>query len=151
MLVSIIKLYYSKHIFSTITLYFLKYHLNNSFAILKHLGLTIGQPKVLDYLHEHNGAIQKDIAGGCYIEPASLSNILNGMEKNGLIIRKISDENRRNMNIFMTEKGRNICCAIQKEIENVQKKALRGMSDDEIKHLYEYLIKINKNLEDTNE
>ena len=121
------------------------------FANLKHLGLTIGQPKVIDYLHEHDGAIQKDIACGCYIEPASLSNILNGMEKNGLIIRKISDENRRNMNVFMTEKGRNICYAIQKEIENVKKKALRGMSDDEISHLYEYLIKINQNLEEANE
>ena len=29
---------------------------------VKDTGLTSGQPKVLDYLKNHNGAVQKDIA-----------------------------------------------------------------------------------------
>ena len=49
------------------------------FNNIKDLKLTLGQPKVLDYLWENNGAMQKDIAKGCHIEPASLSTILNGM------------------------------------------------------------------------
>ena len=36
-------------------------------AALKDTGLTMGQPKVLDYLGEHNGASQKEIAAGCHI------------------------------------------------------------------------------------
>ena len=32
---------------------------------LKNTGLTIGQPKVLDYLKEHDGSNQKEIARGC--------------------------------------------------------------------------------------
>lgn len=117
------------------------------FAQIKHLGLTLGQPKVLDYLYEHDGAIQKEIAKGCYIEPASLSSILNGMEKKELIIRKISGESRRNMNVFMTEKGKEICCTIREEIEKVEKEALKGMSEDEIMQLNNYLKKINENME----
>ena len=35
---------------------------------VKDTGLTSGQPKVLDYLKNHNGAVQKDIAAGCHIE-----------------------------------------------------------------------------------
>ena len=31
---------------------------------LKDTGLTLGQPKVLDYLKEHDGASQKEIAAG---------------------------------------------------------------------------------------
>ena len=31
---------------------------------VKDTGLTSGQPKVLDYLKDHNGAVQKDIAAG---------------------------------------------------------------------------------------
>lgn len=46
---------------------------------IKPLGLTTGQPKVLDFLQDHDGAIQKDIAKGCHIEPSSLSTILGGM------------------------------------------------------------------------
>ena len=61
----------------------------------KELGLTSGQPKVLDYLQDNDGAMQKDIAQGCHIEPSSLSTILNGMEKAGLIERKTPGENRR--------------------------------------------------------
>ena len=44
---------------------------------LKDTGLTIGQPKVLDYLKDHDGAGQKDIARGCHIEPGTLTTILN--------------------------------------------------------------------------
>ena len=37
-------------------------------AVLKPLGLSTGQPKVLDHLRYHNGASQKDIAHACHIE-----------------------------------------------------------------------------------
>lgn len=35
---------------------------------VKASGLTLGQPKVLDYLKDHDGASQKEIAAGCFIE-----------------------------------------------------------------------------------
>ena len=35
---------------------------------VKESGLTLGQPKVLDYLKNHDGASQKEIAAGCFIE-----------------------------------------------------------------------------------
>lgn len=117
------------------------------FSNIKHLGLTPGQPKILDYLQKHDGAIQKDIASGCYIEPASLSNILNGMEKNGLIVRKTNAENRRNMNIFMTEKGKSLCLIIQQEIEKMEKAALAGLSEADRRSLHQILKKTKENLE----
>lgn len=117
------------------------------FASIKDLGLTSGQPKVLDFLKNNDGAIQKDIAQGCHIEPASLSVILNGMEKKGLITRTISDHNRRNLNIFMTDKGKAICGQIEKAFDNIEKKALFGFSREEILQVNAYLTKIYKNLE----
>ena len=50
---------------------------------VKPSGLTSGQPKVLDYLRDHNGANQKEIAAACHIEPGSLTSVLNRMEENG--------------------------------------------------------------------
>ena len=35
------------------------------FAQLSGSGLTTGQPKVLDYLDDHDGASQKELAKGC--------------------------------------------------------------------------------------
>ena len=48
---------------------------------LSDTGLTLGQPKVLDYLKDHDGASQKEIAAGCLIEAGSLTSILNRMEE----------------------------------------------------------------------
>lgn len=70
---------------------------------LKDTGLTLGQPKVLDYLKDHDGASQKEIAAGCLIEAGSLTSILNRMEEKGLIERKMLNGNRRTFHIFMTE------------------------------------------------
>lgn len=44
---------------------------------LKDTGLTIGQPKILDYLKDHDGSNQKEIARACFLEAGSLTIILN--------------------------------------------------------------------------
>ncbi|NDO47000.1 MarR family transcriptional regulator [Clostridium sp. MD294] len=118
------------------------------FNNIKDLKLTLGQPKVLDYLRENNGAMQKDIAKGCHIEPASLSTILNGMEKNGFITRNTDKQSRRNINIFMTEKGKKICEQIKQEFIEIESKALLHFSKEEIEQLTEYMMKIYNNLEE---
>ena len=56
---------------------------------LKDTGLTIGQPKILDYLSRHNGSNQKEIAKACFLEAGSLTTILNKMEEKGLIRRSV--------------------------------------------------------------
>lgn len=73
---------------------------------VKESGLTIGQPKVLDYLKDHDGSSQKDIARACFIEAGSLTTILNGMEEKGLIERRTLNGNRRSYHIFMTDEGK---------------------------------------------
>ena len=37
------------------------------FGKIKETGLSIGQPKVLDYLKEHDGTTQREIAAACQI------------------------------------------------------------------------------------
>ena len=82
---------------------------------IKVSGLTLGQPKVLDYLKDHDGASQKEIAAGCFIEAGSLTSILNRMEEKGLIERHMLNGNRRTFHIFMTEDQ------IESEIQKVVK------------------------------
>ena len=48
---------------------------------LKDTGLTIGQPKILDYLKDHDGSNQKEIARACFLEAGSLTTNLNKMEE----------------------------------------------------------------------
>ena len=98
---------------------------------VKPSGLTSGQPKVLDYLRDHNGANQREIAAACHIEPGSLTSVLNRMEEKGLIERRMLDGNRRTFYIFMTDKGSRLKDLVEDNFASIEKKAVRNMSSDE--------------------
>ena len=92
---------------------------------VKDTGLTSWQPKVLDYLKNHNGAVQKDIAAGCHIEPASLTAILNGMETKGLIERRLCPDNHRFYNVYLTETGRLYVSRLENEFDRISQPHLQ--------------------------
>lgn len=116
--------------------------------LLAGTGLTAGQPKVLDYLGGQDGASQKDIAAHCYIEAATLTSVLNGMEAKGLIERRRLNGNRRTFHIFLTDKGREMQQRVWKAFSEIEAETFDVMSGEESDHfmemfsrLYEHLIK----------
>ena len=115
---------------------------------LKDTGLTLGQPKVLDYLKDHDGVSQKEIAAGCLIEAGSLTSILNRMEEKGLIERKMLNGNRRTFHIFMTESGKKNQKRVEEAFKKIEKTALNGISEEEQKLFMEIFCRIYRNLAD---
>ena len=113
---------------------------------LKDTGLTLGQPKVLDYLKDHDGASQKEIAAGCLIEAGSLTSILNRMEEKDLIERKILNGNRRTFHIFMTESGKKNQKLVEETFEKIEETALNNVSEEEQKVFMEIFLRIYRNL-----
>ena len=115
---------------------------------LKDTGLTLGQPKVLDYLKDHDGVSQKEIAAGCVIEAGSLTSILNRMEEKDLIERKMLNGNRRTFHIFMTESGKKNQKLVEEAFKKIEKTALNGISEEEQKLFMEIFCRIYRNLAD---
>ena len=115
---------------------------------LKDTGLTLGQPKVLDYLKDHDGVSQKEIAAGCLIEAGSLTSILNRMEEKDLIERKMLNGNRRTFHIFMTETGKKNQKLVEEAFKKIEKTALNGISEEEQKLFMEIFYRIYRNLAD---
>ena len=113
---------------------------------VKDTGLTPGQPKILDYLLHHDGAIQKEIAVFCHIEPASLTAILNGMESKGYIERKMDDRNRRSYHVYLTPLGREYADRLSREFARIEAKALEGFSDPDAGLLQELLGRVYENM-----
>ena len=105
---------------------------------VKASGLTLGQPKVLDYLKNHDGASQKEIAAGCFIEAGSLTSILNRMEEKGLIERRMLNGNRRTFHIFMTE-----------AFVEIEEAAWKDISPEEAEAFMKIYHKIYSNLSET--
>ena len=71
------------------------------------LGLTPGQPKILEFLMKNGESDQKTLAAECEIEQATAGGILLRMEEAGLIARRRRDGNRRSLYVSLTPKGEN--------------------------------------------
>lgn len=113
---------------------------------MKDTNLTSGQPKVLDYLLFHDGAVQKEIAEACHIEPATITSVLLGMENKGLIVRKNLNGNRRSLYVYLTDKGKALAEQVELKFGSIEEKALAGFSDDDKEMLIGFLTKMNNNL-----
>ena len=116
---------------------------------VKASGLTLGQPKVLDYLKDHDGASQKEIAAGCFIEAGSLTSILNRMEEKGLIERRMLNGNRRTFHIFMTESGKKSQKLVEEAFVEIEEAAWKDISPEEAEAFMKIYHKIYSNLSET--
>lgn len=111
------------------------------------IGLTSGQPKILDFLLEYKEADQKTIAAYCEIEQATVGSILLRMETAGLVIRRQKEGNRRSLFVSLTEKGKQAAEKIKVIFRNAETQAVSDLSDDEINLLKETLTKICGNMQ----
>ena len=110
------------------------------------IGLSPGQPKVLDYLSRRSNCMQKDIAAALDIEPATVSQLLANMEQAGLIRRAEPLQRRRAECVSITEKGmaayekwRGLCLGVEAV-------SLRGFTREERARFLDYLARMYENL-----
>ncbi len=113
---------------------------------LADIGVTHGQPRILQCLSERDGCIQRDLSESFDLEPATVSNILLNMEANGLVTREGSSGDRRVLRIFLTEKGAGTKASIDAIFEGVETECFRGFSEVEKRRTLEYLDRIYENL-----
>lgn len=111
------------------------------------LGLSPGQPKVLEFLKEHEGCDQKTIAANCEIEQATVGSILLRMEEAGLIRRSQAPGNRRSLFVYLTDKGRKAAEEMDVVFREADGVAAREMTDEECRQLKDLLKKICASLE----
>ena len=100
--------------------------------------LSKGQPKILEYLYENDGAVQKDIAKSCFIEQATVTSILTRMEKNELIIQFV----------YLTEKGKVEAKFVIESFDKLENNALKDFTDEEKMQFVNFLNRVNKNLKE---
>ncbi len=110
-------------------------------------GLTPGQPKILNYLDSHDGSMQNDIAAACFIEPASLTSALNGMESNGLVERRRENGNRRTYYIYLTPKGKEMCAIISAAFAEITNELFANIPAEDASSFMDTFSEIYEELE----
>lgn len=101
----------------------------------RELGLSPGQPKVLDFLIDHPGCDQKTIAAHCEIEQATLGSILLRMEEKGLIQRQHPPGNRRSLLVDLTDQGQAAAQAMAEIFQTEEAAATSRLTPEQLAEL----------------
>ncbi len=118
---------------------------------LEAIGLHRGQPKMLRFLGENDGCRQKDIADRFFLRAASVSGVLNTLEKQGLIERRQNPKSRRETLIYLTDHGKEKLVQVRKFYEDIDKQWFEDFSDEEYQNLMSLLGKLQKSLAKQNQ
>jgi DNA-binding MarR family transcriptional regulator len=102
---------------------------------------------LLKRLFESPGILQKDLANTTYKDPASVTRTLDLMENKGLVKRKMSPEDRRGFEIYLTSSGEGMVKGILPLAVKMRKDGLKGISDDELKVFKKVLNKLYDNFD----
>jgi MarR family transcriptional regulator, transcriptional regulator for hemolysin len=110
------------------------------------VGLTVGQWKVIVMLVKQNGLTQKETAERLGLEGPTLIPIIDKMEKEGLIMRKVDPSDRRNNRIYRTEKADALWDRMMECASKVRQIALKDVSEVDVNIMRTVLDKIWNNL-----
>lgn len=112
----------------------------------KHLeGLTIDQGMVLVLLDRHPDISQKEMAELVFRDKASLTRMIDLMVQKGYLKRSINEQDRRRFTLAITSKGRKAIEQSPPIVAENRRKALEGLSEEEINQLKTLLNKITQN------
>ena len=90
---------------------------------------------------------QKDIEKEFKISRSTASGLLNSMEEHGYIYREVSNVDSRLKMIYLTEGAIELHKKVLKTFLEIEEKLLIGFSEKEKNNLFDYLLRIECNLE----
>lgn len=109
------------------------------------LGLSPGQPKILEFLAAQGEHEQKAIADYCEIEPATVGSILTRMEAAGLVTRRNRPGNRRSLYVSLTPRGQELAGALNGIFAEAEAQITAGLTAEERQTLTGLLEKCLQN------
>lgn len=110
------------------------------------LGLLPGQGKILDYLYNNNGCEQRELSRAFFIEPATITGIIQRMETANLLIREYRNGNKKTNYVSLTEKGFETAKKVQEIFKKAEEEAFNNISEKDLLSFMTTLKKINNNI-----
>ncbi|MFZ6031370.1 MAG: MarR family winged helix-turn-helix transcriptional regulator [Chloroflexota bacterium] len=114
--------------------------------LLEAIGLYRGQPRVLHILWKQDGLTHKELAAIMQITPATITRMLQRMERAGFVQRRLDPSDQRVSRVYLTEAG----WAVREQVEITWRRMecddFAGFSPDELVTLRGFLQRIRTNL-----
>lgn len=109
---------------------------------------TPTQIQIMGYILENDGKTiyQKDLEEILNLRRATVSGVLGTMEKHGLLMRSVSEEDARTKAIVLTEKARDIFRKMSQTLKELECKIVQNISNDELNIFMNVLNKMKSNI-----
>jgi MarR family transcriptional regulator, organic hydroperoxide resistance regulator len=121
-------------------------HHHRAHELLERLGLDGGQPPVLFALWRQDGLTHSELAARLQVTPATITRMLQRMEKAGFVQRVPDADDQRVSRVFLTEAGRAIRTQVQAVWERMEVENFAGINDEERATLRRLLGQVRSNL-----
>jgi DNA-binding MarR family transcriptional regulator len=119
-------------------------------TLLEALGLYRGQPPILFALWDQEGLTHTDLAERLQNTPATITKMLQRMEKAGFVQRRPDASDQRVSRVYLTDTGRAIQSQVQAVRDTMEAETFAGFSAEESLLLRTFLQRIRQNLVQVN-
>jgi len=110
------------------------------------LGLHQGQPPLLRELWKQEGLTQTELAARMKITTATVTKMLQRMEKAGFIQRKADSSDQRISRVYLTDSGFAVRVELEKVFKSLEEETFANLGPDDLLQLRSYLLQIRENL-----
>lgn len=121
-------------------------HHYRAHELLNGLGLFRGQPPLLYALWEKDGQTHGELAEKLQITPATITKMIQRMEKTGFVQRQSDASDQRVSRVYLTDAGRAIRAQLESVWNQMEVEGFAGFNDDERVILRSFLSRIRENL-----
>ena len=123
-------------------------HLHHTRArqLFEAIGLHRGQPSVLLALWEREGLTQTELAEKLKNTPATVTKMLQRMERAGFLTRKPDPADQRLSRVYLTEAGKHIQSKVEVMWQTMETENFAGFTPEERTLLHGFLMQIRQNL-----
>ncbi len=139
--------YYDPDSLHDIFLEVIRFHYCRTHKLLEGIGVYPGQPPMLLELEREGGQSQSELAKKLNIKPATVTVMINRMEKVGLLERRQDLNDQRVSRVYLTHKGRDMCKELEKIKEKIDLECLANFTVEEQVLLRRLLMQVRDNLE----
>lgn len=126
-------------------------HHFRAFELLEDLGLYRGQPPVLRALWDEDGLTHTELAERLHIAPATITKMIQRMERTGFVQRKPDAADQRVSRVYLTSAGRAIQAQVEAVWAKMEAETFAGFSDKERSLLHRFMLQLRENLRGVSE
>ncbi|MFX3636421.1 MAG: MarR family winged helix-turn-helix transcriptional regulator [Candidatus Pristimantibacillus sp.] len=133
------------HVMRTIR-HLTRMHQQQMNTLLHDYDIYPGQPPLMFALKRGPGRSQSELAKELDIKAATLTIMLNRMEKHGIVRREADSLDQRVSRIFLTDKGSSMLGEIHETLHRLEEQAMDGFNEEDQLLLRALLARISNNM-----